>query len=215
MGIRSLSNPQREPDRYRTIMGIDSSSLGVAWTLVDMDGPVASGKIKLDKIKEIGDKLLEISEHLPQLLKSLAPDHIFIEMPIFVKNPATARLLSFVVGAIITIAVQENISFTLIEPTVWKSFLGVTNLSSKFQAEVKSKLGKTEGTKLCNRLRKSQTQRIIKYKYPEFDIEDNDISDSCAIALYGLNKLSIELLFPKNKEIAFDLQELSALDLYP
>lgn len=214
MKIPALSKPERDPEANKRILGIDSSTTGVAWTLVEAGVPVDSGKIRLDKIKEMTDMMQEINNVLPDLLSRLAPDHIFIEMPIFVKNPATARKLTFIVGAVMTNALMYHFDqITLVEPATWKAYLGYTNLVKSFTDQANKKLGKTEANKLCKRLRKEQTQRIVKHRFPKFDVTDDDICDSCAIALYGTNKIGTQILFEKNKEIAFNLPELAGLGL--
>jgi Holliday junction resolvasome RuvABC endonuclease subunit len=196
----------------KRVLGIDSSSTGVAWTVVEDGIPVASGKIRLDKLL-FDAKLNAIVVELPKVLEAQKPDRVAIEMPIFVKNPATARLLSFIVGCIMTVLTIYDYSFDLVDIASWKSFIGYTNLSSAFQAHVKDVLGKTEGTKFLDRLRKSQTQRILKNRFPEFDVMDNDISDSAAISLWFYNKLYGGLEFKKDKSIAFDLKEFSKLGI--
>lgn len=212
MKIRASSKPERDPaNRY--ILGIDSSTQGVAWTLIDLGRPTHSGKIDLTKIKEMDDMMSEICQTFPKVLEDQTPDHIFIEMPIFVANPATARKLTFIVGCLLTVAIQQGYETTLVEPATWKSYIGYFNLSSKFQAEAKLKLGKTEGKKLCDFLRKEQTRRIVKRRFDYFEVEDHDITDACAIGLYGANKLSVEILFEKNKETALPLADLAALGL--
>lgn len=211
--MRTSLKPERNPDQYQKIMGVDSSTLGVAYTQFEAGRPGQAGMIKLSQIKDMQDKLGELSRCFLTLLDSLRPDHIFVEMPIFVKNPDTARKLSFVVGAIMTIAAQEGYKVTLVEPATWKAYIGYHNITRKFTTEATQKLGKTEAKKLCDGLRKSQTQRILTHRWPEFDASDDNIADSCAIAAYGVNLLSTQMLFEKNKEIAFDLKDLASKGL--
>lgn len=213
--MKSLN--KRDPGKYKKVMGIDSSTQGVAWTTMrlykDKVEPIEWDFMSLKDIKEMDDKLELMSYEFENILQEQIPDHIFIEMPIFVKNPATARKLSFIVAGLVLTAKRQGFSVTLVEISTWKSFIGYTNLNRGFQTEAKRKLGKTEGAKLCDRLRKSQTQRIIKHRWPEFDVEDDNIADSCAIAAYGINELVTELQFEKNKEVALDLKELARLGL--
>jgi len=178
----------------------------------------AQGKIKLDKLKTINHKLALVYHEWPLILEELRPDYIFIEKSIFVKNPATARILSYVVGAIICISEGEGYPITDVEPATWKSFMGYTNLSSKFVAQTKEKLGNLEGKKFCERLRKSQTWRVIQHNFPEqadgsLAENDHDIADSWAIALYGYDKVGVKLTLEKSKQVSLDLEELRKLGL--
>ena len=199
-----------------TIMGVDSSTTGVAWTLIKIvDGspvPVEWGKIKLDGKKEMMDKMGLVAEHFTPLVYHHQPDHIFIEKSIFVKNPDTARKLSFVVGALMVIAAQQDKPVTLVEPASWKAFTKYRNLTRKMVDSAVSKLGKTEGKKFCDKLRKVQTSRVLQHCYPSWTIDysDHDIVDSCGIALYGVNQLSMEI----NLEIPpFGLLSQEELDI--
>lgn len=204
-----------KPDRtnnYTKILGVDSSTLGAAWTVMEINdevNPVRWGMINTSKVKEIQDKLMVVAEGFDLLVEEEAPDHIFIEMPIFVKNPATARKLSFVVAVLMLTGRRNGIPVTLIEPQTWKAYLGCHNMTKKFRDQVKDKLGRIEGNKFCDKLKKSQTQRIIKHKWPDFDVEDDNIADSCAIAAWGVNHTTKQILFEKNKEIAFDMVEMA------
>jgi Holliday junction resolvasome RuvABC endonuclease subunit len=209
--MKALLRQERDPEKYKTIMGIDSSSTGVAYTIVRDGTPIKSGKITLTHLKETPDKLMLVSTYMKELLPGV--DHVFVEKSIFVANPATARLLANIVGGIMLMCAMSGVGVTDVEPATWKSFIGYTNLSSKFQKQATEVLGVTEGRKLCNTMRKSQTQRLIKHNFPHFDIEDNDISDSCAIALYGYDKVVKPLAFEKSKSIAVDLAALAQLGL--
>lgn len=211
--MRVTAKPERDPERYQKILGIDSSTLGVAYTQIESGQPLYSGMIKMAHIKDMQAKLEELSVGLTYLLDCMQPDHIFVEMPIFVKNPDTARKLSFVVGAIMTVAVQKGYKTTLVEPATWKSHIGYHNITRKFTTDATGRLGKTEGKKLCDTLRKSQTQRIMKHKWPDFDVTDDNIADACAIAAYGFSLLSEPMLFERNKEIAFDVKDLASKGL--
>lgn len=210
--MRVTAKPERDSERYQKILGIDSSTLGVAYTQIESGQPLYSGMIKMAHIKDMQAKLEELSVGLTYLLDCMQPDHIFIEMPIFVKNPDTARKLSFVVGAIMTVAAQKGYKTTLVEPATWKSFTKYKNISRKMSASAVEKLGKTEGKKFCDRLRKEQTSRALQQSFPEweFDYSDDNIVDSCAIALYGYHLLSKEIIFPSNL-ILFNQSELDIL----
>lgn len=202
----------------QTVIGLDTSSTGVAWTCLEDGNLKAQGKIKLDKIKTINHKLAVVYHEWPLLLEELNPDYLFIEKSIFVKNPATARILSYVVGSIICISEGEGYPITDVEPAVWKSFMGYTNLSSKFVSQAKEKLGPTEGKKLCDRLRKSQTWRVIQHNYPQqaegsLAEGDHDIADSWGIALYGYDKMGAKLNLEKSKQVAIDQEELRKMGL--
>lgn len=212
--------PEREPDKYHRIMGVDTSSTGIAWTCtLDGDDVIDLGKIDLSNIRSMGDKLNEIYIEWAKVLHDLKPDHTFVEKSIFVKNPATARTLSYIVGSVMCVTVGNGYEATDVEPATWKAFMGYHNLSRQFVADAANALGQKEGKKFCERLRKSQTWRVIKHNYPsqveEFRIADtdHDISDSWGISLYGYHTLGKELYLNKGKEISLDLEKMNELGL--
>lgn len=208
---------ERQPEKYRRILGIDSSSTGIAWSFIIDNELIAYDKIRLDKIKDVDKKLSHIYWELLSVLRRHNPDHVFVEKSIFVRNPATARLLSYVVGTVIATCSAHDFEVTDVEPATWKAFFKYKNISSKFVRQAKEALGDTEGKKLCDRLRKSQTMRVLVHNYPEAAgtvIEsDHDIADSFGIACFGFDKLGKPLQLEISDSIRLDLEELSTLGL--
>lgn len=216
--VVKIISEERNPTKYRRIVGVDSSSTGIAWTALFDGDMMGQGKINLTKIKTMQDKMVALYKEWQYLLRELQPDHIFIEKSIFVKNPATARTLSYIVGSVMVVSLGEGYEITDVEPASWKSFMGYHNLSSKFVAAAKKELGSTEGKKFCDKLRKSQTWRVIQHNYPDqaedtMAMTDHDIADAWGLALYGYNKLGRELQLEKSKDISLDLEEFDRLGL--
>jgi Holliday junction resolvasome RuvABC endonuclease subunit len=209
--------PERNPDKYCTIIGVDTSSTGIAWTALYKDEMMGQGKIEL-KQKDIVDKLAHVYGEWAYLLGELKPDYVMVEKSIFVKNPATARTLSYVVGTILAITKGNGYECDAVEPASWKSFMGYHNLSSKFVQQAKEKLGNTEGKKFCDRLRKSQTWRVIQHNYPNEATDslaenDHDIADSWGIALYTSDLIRQPITLEKSREVSLDLAEMTRIGL--
>ncbi len=154
-----------------------------------------------------------VCNEFPKILNEFKPDHVFIERAVYINNAATARVLAYMVGALVALVIHNGFTFTDIEPMIGKGFCGYTKLNRRFVAAAKKKLGRLEGNRLCKEMRKSQIQNIIKYNFPNFDVSDNDVSDSCSIALYGYDQLSKEIKLRKEKHIALDLDHLKSLGL--
>lgn len=198
------------------IIGIDSSSLGIAWTCLYDTELYGQGKIHLEKIKTIDQKLAFIYQEWQLLLEDIQPDYIFIEKSIFVKNPATARTLSYVVGTVMAISAGMGYSIYDVEPATWKSFFGYRNLNAKFVMQIYKSIGNTEGKKFCDKLRKSQTWRVIQHNYPadtadSLGTHDNDIADSWGIALWGAAHMGVPIALEINDSIRLDQDELARL----
>lgn len=216
MVIKALV-PERDPKVFRTIIGLDTSSQGIAWTHLYEGRMIGQGKIDLTKKRTMQDKLLHVYQEWRHILHIVRPDHVFVEKSIFVKSPGTARTLSYIVGAIMIVSLGEGYDITDVEPSSWKSWLGYKNLRKGFVADAKEVLG-TKHKKFCDDLRKSQTWRVIKHNYPDeaegsLAENDHDIADSWGVALYGHNLLSEELTLEKSREITLDLAELDKLGL--
>lgn len=197
----------------KRILGIDSSTQGVAWCIIKNGKPEASGLINMTKLKGIQNKLSLVAEEYPKVLKKYKPQEVFIEKTISVRNAATFRVLSYVVGALMLSTLENGYDITDVEPSVWKPFLCYTNLSRKFVMKAKLKLGRLEGEKLCRIMRKSQTQNILKHNFPKFDVEDDNISDACAIGLYGFQQIFGGLKLEMSKDIAIDYDYLNSIGL--
>lgn len=211
---KNLVEVKRNPTRYQKIIGVDTSSQSIAWSYIYRGRLVKTGKIDMSKAVGFNAKMRVFDKAWEKILDEIKPDRVWVEKSIFVRNPATARILSYVVGSVMMFTGYCGYEVDDVEPSTWKAFCGYTNLSSKFVVEAKKKLGPTEGKKFCERLRKSQTRRIIEHNYPKWVIpDDHDIADSVGIALWGYNLLVKEVNLEKSKDISIDQKELARLGL--
>jgi len=188
-----------------TVMGIDSSTGGIAWTVVQHGSPYAMGKINTTKLKDITDKLAFGIDHFKDLLQLYKPDIVVVEKSIYVNNRATFRTLSYIVGAIMATAKLEvGADVYDVEPMAWKSLYGYTTMTKKMELLARRTLERTAAAKVCEALKKEQTMRVIKHNFglwkPE---EDTDIWDSTGIALWGWHNYVQRLELQVSKEIAF------------
>lgn len=205
-----LKNPKQ---KYKRILGIDSSTTGIAWTLVYSGKPQKWGKIDLTKIKSMEARLAHIGQEYPKLLAELKPDYIYVEQTIYMRSVSTMRVLSYIVGALMCMSTQAGIGITDIAPMTAKSFYDYSTLSRKFTAAASKKLGPKEGKKFCEALRKSQVQRVNEFNFKNFDASDHDISDSCSIAIYGYDQKVAKVKLQKDRTVRLDLERLDSLGL--
>jgi Holliday junction resolvasome RuvABC endonuclease subunit len=210
--------PTREPEKYRTITGVDSSSQSLAWSTIHEGQVVDMGSIDIHKLKTMQDRLKALGETWHEWCENHETDHLFIEKSIYVKNPGTFRTLSYIVGGIMTTSLAHGIEVTDVDPSTWKAFYGYTSLPRKFVLDAKKKLGPSEGSALCERLRKSQTAAVLQHNFPnlgEFELfmSDHNVADATGIAVYGFDLLSEKLEIEKSKAIALPLDELLAYGL--
>jgi Holliday junction resolvasome RuvABC endonuclease subunit len=175
------------PHKFRRILGIDPSSKKIACTLI-VDGIIMATVALSLGSGNIYERLFDVRKRYPHLLDIYQPDFVGIEQAIFVQNPATSRKLSYIVGVIIAETLHKEIVLEDISPAEWKSFLGVKPLTKTKKNEIISRLGQTVGRKEIHNLKKTQTQNILRDQYPNFVWDDDDIADSCGIALYFWSK---------------------------
>lgn len=188
-----------------TVMGIDSSTGGIAWTVVREGVPESYGKINTTRIKEIADKLAFGTDHFKDILAIYDPKIVVVEKSIYVQNRATFRSLSYIVGAVMATAKIEGCMVYDVEPMTWKSLYGYTAITKKMELLARRTIeDKPTATKVCDALRKEQTMRIIKHNYPSWSPDDDyDIWDSSGIALWGWHTYVEKLQLQVSKEIAF------------
>lgn len=213
-----LLSEKRYPKNTTTkILGIDSSSLGIAYSILTVKNGqphlARTGKIDLTKKKGLPNKLEELHTKMVQLLSEETPTFVMIEKSIYVKNPDTFRTLSYIVGGLMAVA-SEGSDVDHVDPATWKAYFGYKNLSAKFKKDAKEKIGKG-ANKFCDSLRKSQTKRVILHNFPHFVLpeDDHDIADSCGVALYAWDRKVEPLNIEKSREISIDLEELARLGL--
>lgn len=114
MAIKKLLD-DFEKNPHTKILAVDTSTTGIAWTCLHGGELAGQGKIVL-KQKDIVDKLAHIYVEWKKLLNELDPNWVMVEKSIFVKNPDTARKLSFVVGMVAGMSRGEGLEVMLVEP---------------------------------------------------------------------------------------------------
>lgn len=177
--------------KFDRVVGVDPSTTKIAFVLIEKNQPISNATIDLGS-GDIYDRLLRLRKYYPSLLRRWNPGFVCIEQAIFVQNPETSRKIAYSVGIIAAETRFEGIQFADVAPSTWKSFLGVKPLNVRWKTELKKELGEKDGNKEINRLKKSQTQDILRNRYPRFNWDDTDIADACGIALYAYSSYGSE-----------------------
>ena len=180
------------------VVGIDASSTAIAFAILDQK-PESTRLIKTAKINlgnfPMNTKLKIISSAVPKIFGIQQVDHIFVEQPIYIQNPATSRILSQVSGHLIGECLKECDDVSEVTIANWKSYIGYKNVSKAEKDAWTKQFGEKESKKMAAIERKQRTIDIIHRKIPNIDhINDNDICDAIGIALYGLNKVNKEII---------------------
>lgn len=175
---------QKQEKRYSNIIGIDASTRGIGLTYLE-DGEIKS-LLRLNlPTGDINERLLKIREWFSAILKLYKAEIVVIESAIFIQNPLTTKHISYAIGIIYGECLKQGIDVTDVSPSAWKAFLGYRPITKKMKENMINDLGKTEGVKKINKLKKSQVQNILRDRYPQFGWEDDNIADSAGIALYA------------------------------
>ena len=152
------------------IIAIDQASINTAYSvwidseLIKYDMLVADKKIKSHA------RIRQMSVKIAEMIESEKPDFvIFEDCQLQAGNAATFQVLCQLQGMIMSKLYDMDLSFGIVRPSVWKSFLGVAK-------------GKRD-------VQKANTIKKIEEMY-SLDLADNDdIADAIGIGHYAINNL--------------------------
>jgi Holliday junction resolvasome RuvABC endonuclease subunit len=147
------------------VLGVDIDSRKFGATLIDRkDNSVSSFFFRSNK-KETDDRIEELYNCFETILKSYAPDKVYIEEPIYIQNFKTTKAISETVGNCKSICRLNKIEFETVPNKTWKKeIIGNGNCSKDDIKKFMIDVGLLE------------------------DDHEQDMYDSCGIALYGLKK---------------------------
>lgn len=174
------------------IMGIDSSSKSVAFSVVDRKNEevhlVSHVKYDLSKMSTMAEKLDAINAFVPEVVQMFAPDKVVIEQTIYIQSPQTSRILSYIVGNIWGNCLRHCDDVVDVPILSWKANLGYKKVTKKEIAGWEYDFGKTEAKKIAASERKERVARIIKARLIAVEnLQDDDIMDSIGIAIWGID----------------------------
>jgi crossover junction endodeoxyribonuclease RuvC len=175
----------------RKILSIDPSTKSLAFAVIEYRNKTihleAKGKINFAGLDDIQSKLRCLNALIPLLVDQHKPTHIIIEQTIYIQNPQTSRLLSYVVGHMIGLSLSKNIKTIDVGPLEWKRWLGYKSVSKAEIAEWTREFGEKEAKKKASFERKNRVKTILEERIDNLNEEDYDILDAIAIGLWGIN----------------------------
>ena len=118
-------------------------------------------KNPIERMKQMYDKVVN-------LIDEINPDFVVFEDVQFQNNYATFSQLSQLQGVIMSILFERNIGFKIIQPTAWKSFVGV------------------KGRKRIEQ--KASAIQIVKNKY-KINVSEDE-ADAIGIGVWAVNNIS-------------------------
>lgn len=102
------------------IVGIDASTNKTGMSLF-IDGEYSGHMlIDLHKIKDANERVPKMMQEIKSVLDYYSPDIIVMEECLMKTNIATVKLLSYLAGAIISWATDNNVDFRFQLPSEWR-----------------------------------------------------------------------------------------------
>ena len=115
------------------------------------------------KSKETQDRIFDLYFHFEAFVKSKKPNLVLIEESFYTNNFKTSKAITEVIGNCKLICKLNKIPFELVQNKTWKKYV----------------IGSGNATK-------EDIKNFVDKKYPQLKNEPQDISDSCAICLFGI-----------------------------
>lgn len=188
--MRTLDMLSKKQDAR--VAGIDVSSKKIAVAIVSRKDEewFLHGVAAIELPDDMRDKIGVMNVTIPKLFKDYNVQHVVIEQSIYIQNPKTSRLLSYIIGALFSICLRENYTVSDVLPMVWKNFIGYQRIMKPEKDGYIAKMGKTEAKKFMNKERKERTKRILEKRIDCVkDIKDDDIVDAIGISMWGLQNI--------------------------
>jgi Holliday junction resolvasome RuvABC endonuclease subunit len=183
MTIKNIVNKYK----YKNCLSIDPSSNSLAWAVISTDNEVIdTGKINFTKGSDMAEKLSQINNNIPLLIKKYNVDCAVIEQSVYIQNFQSSRILSYIIGHTFGEIVRLNIKCEDITPLSWKPSIGYKNLSKREIEELKtSGVDLSTQVKLKNE-RKNRVRAIVSAAYGDDTpgLDDDDIVDALGIGLW-------------------------------
>ena len=157
------------------VMGIDASTTSSGWSVFNNGELMAYGVIK-PQGSDWRDRLVQQGEKFAEIIRKYNPEKIYMEdVPLKQGNAKALVVLGAVQGFIYGITSSFSVPVNFIQPSEWRSPLGLYD-------------GTRDGTKRHELKRKSVEKANelfglkLNYKSPSSKFNDDDISDAILVA---------------------------------
>lgn len=126
------------------------------------------GVIDVSRNNNLESRMIEMYQAIKALIKSAKPDVVVLEETQFQANKKTFRILAQMQGLVFAAATENSCCFITVEPTMWKSFVGVKGRDRLTQ--------------------KMETIGIINKEHGLTNITDDE-ADAIAIGMWGVSNI--------------------------
>ena len=176
-----------------TVMGIDCSTTGVAFSVIDDGKLVKWGKVDFNG-KGVFERLINGQKYVTSIRDEFDVDALFFESAIFVQNKRTVVLMAMALGAIVPSIIKPGVFVDDIAPIVWNNAIGNKAFTKAEKQAIENEFpGKSKSWYQSKQraIRKNRTRRWVLDKFG-VDIEIDDVTDAIAIGYVGWEKLKNE-----------------------
>lgn len=193
--MKALQAMNQKSTRDMRVLAIDPASHSMALALLEKrDGVVTllyAGKLKFPPPNEMTAKMLAINASLRVFFSLVGQvDYVVIEQSIYIQNPQTSRILSYLIGHIWGESLNLGAKVVDVPPLTWKAFIGYKRIMKKEKEQLIETMGKTEANKFINKEKKDRTKRIVARMIPKTErINDDDIIDAIGIGIWAVDNI--------------------------
>ena len=174
-----------------TVMGIDSSTTGLAFAIIKDGKLVKWGKVNFDG-DGVFDRLINGQNYVRSISDEFDIDVLYFESAVFVQNKRTVVLLAMALGALIPAIIKPGVKVYDIAPIVWNNAIGNGSVTKAEKQAIREEFpGKSDSWYQSKQraIRKDRTRQWVKNKFG-VDIEIDDVTDAIAIGYVGWEKLN-------------------------
>lgn len=107
------------------IVGIDASTTCSGISVVEDGNLTYHNIIDMKKNKNTEERVMLMMKELGCFIKQQSPDSVYIEDSWNKQNIETTKMLSNILGAVMYVCQENDIAFTKLIPSTWRSVVGI------------------------------------------------------------------------------------------
>jgi Holliday junction resolvasome RuvABC endonuclease subunit len=187
-----MSLAKLHKSKAHRILGIDASTLSIAFCILEDNKPVSYGEINFEG-SDVYERMLDAKRKI-RALKNLGMfdvDFVAIEAGVVVKSTHIGIKMAYIFGVIMAELLENNIEVVECHPITWQSFIGNKNYTKVQKQAVKDEFpGKSE-TWYKNRIRQNRKAFTLQFMHDKGIITSSDnVADAAGLAWYASHNLT-------------------------
>jgi Holliday junction resolvasome RuvABC endonuclease subunit len=175
----------------KTVMGIDASTLSIAFCVFNNRKPIAWGKLDIEG-NDLYEKIKDARIKAGMLQEHYKPDYVCVESAVMVNSIDVMRRLAYVYGAILGELQFQGAKVVDVRPLEWQNHIGNKILTKAEKEKIKQDNPGKSASWYKNAGRKLRKQRTMDFFNKRFkiNITDDNISDAVGLGFYSYYKLT-------------------------